>query len=248
MTTQTTRHTRQAVVLAAGLGTRMRPLTLTCPKPLVEVAGVTLLDHALNALVRHGVDHCAVNVHYLPEQIEAHLATRRDLMCHISNERDQLLDSGGGVAKAHNLLPDRQSAFFLLNADSFWRDRALPALAHMDGLFDDTMDMLMLVARHEDAVGFDGKGDFFMGEDRRLTRRGNADHAPYVYAGAILARPELFQNRPAVFSLNTVFDEAIAKGRLAGAVLNGLWLHVGTPQAIDEAQAALTAFDQKRSA
>ncbi|MEM9733579.1 MAG: nucleotidyltransferase family protein [Pseudomonadota bacterium] len=246
--TKQARHAKQAVVLAAGLGTRMRPLTLTRPKPLVEVAGITLLDHALDTLAAHGISHCAVNVHYLADQIETHLSKRGDMAFHISDERQALLDSGGGVAKAHGLLPEQNAPFFLLNADSFWRDRVTPSLATMDRAFDNTVDMLMLVARHGDAVGFDGKGDFFMDDSHRLTRRGNADHAPYVYAGALLIRPELFRNRPKVFSLNTLFDEAITKGRLAGVVLDGLWLHVGTPQAIGEAEIALAAFEQKRSA
>lgn len=241
------KHT-QAVVLAAGLGTRMRPLTLTKPKPLVEVAGKTLLDHALDPLVQHGVTDCAVNVHYLPEQIEAHLQNRSQPLCNISDERDVLLDSGGGVAKAQRLLPDHTVPFFILNADSFWVDGETDNLAAMETAFDEGTDMLMLVARHEDAVGFGGAGDFFMDQGRRLIRRGDADHAPYVYAGVILARPALFANRPEKFSLNLLFDEAIASGRLKGLVMDGLWLHVGTPDAIAEAEIAIAAFRQKNHA
>jgi len=236
-----------AMVLAAGLGTRMRPLTLSKPKPLVEVGGRTLLDHAIDGLVAAGVSHVAINVHYLAQHIEDHIATREDIAVSISNERAELLDSGGGVKQAVESFPDHP--FFILNADSFWCDGDRESLTAMAQMWDDTkMDMVILLARHEDAVGFDGKGDFHMGEGGRLTRRGDADHADFIYAGAILARPALFEAEPAkVFSLNKLFDTAIEQGRLFGCVLDGLWLHVGTPEAIGEAEAAITEFRTSRS-
>ena len=191
-----------------------------------------------------GVSHVAVNVHYLAQQIEDHVLDRSDLAISISNERAELLDSGGGVKQAVAGFPD--APCFILNADSFWCDGERQNLAAMAGMWDDAaMDMLILLARHEDAVGFDGKGDFHRDADGRLTRRGDADHTDFVYAGAILANPSLFTAEPAkVFSLNKLFDAAIAEGRLFGCVLDGLWLHVGTPDAIAEAEAAMDEFDR----
>lgn len=234
----------RAMVLAAGLGTRMRPLTLSRPKPLVEVGGKTLLDHALDGLVAAGVTHVAVNVHYLARQIEDHLGQRGDMFVSISDERAELLDSGGGVKQAVETFPDHP--FFILNADSFWCDGDRQNLSSMADRWDDaTMDMLILLARHEDAIGFDGKGDFHMAEDGKLGRRGDADHADFVYAGAILARPGLFVDEEAkAFSLNKLFDAAITKGRLFGCILDGLWLHVGTPEAIGDAEAAMDDFSR----
>ncbi|MEN0040246.1 MAG: nucleotidyltransferase family protein [Pseudomonadota bacterium] len=233
---------KHAMVLAAGLGTRMRPLTLSKPKPLVEVGGRTLLDHALDGLVQAGVSNVAVNVHYLAQQIENHVAKRDDLTISISNERAELLDSGGGVKQAVEAFPD--APCFILNADSFWCDGKRNNLNAMANNWNgEAMDMLILLARHGNAVGFDGKGDFHMDGEGRLTRRGDANHAEFIYAGAILAQPSLFTAEPAkVFSLNKLFDAAIEQGRLFGCVLDGLWLHVGTPDAIGGAQAAMDEF------
>lgn len=233
-----------AVVLAAGLGTRMRPITNTIPKPLVSVNGKALLDHALDALGEVGVRQASVNVHYLPEQIEAHIATREQPFCQVSDERNELLDSGGGVKKASRLF--KNAPFFILNADSFWVDGPTSNLDAMGTFWDeDTTDMLLLVAAKDDAVGFDGAGDFFMADDGTLTRRGDADSAPYVYAGAIIAKQASFAAiEEDKFSLNQMFDDAISKGRLFGMQLNGLWLHVGTPDAIPEAEFAITRYQQ----
>ena len=230
-----------AMVLAAGLGTRMRPITDRIPKPLVAVDGRTLLDRALDALVAAGVARAVVNVHHLADQIEAHLATRTDIETVVSDERDELMDSGGGVARA---LPHLSDTFFILNADTFWIEGAGPGrgpnLQRMAERFGDA-EMQLLLAPHERAVGFGGRGDFFM-EGARLQRRGERDRAPFIYAGAILARRESFADAPAgPFSLNRNFDRAIAAGRLTGTVMDGLWLHVGTPAAIGEAEAALRA-------
>lgn len=230
------------MVLAAGLGTRMRPITDSIPKPLVKVAGSTLLDHALAGLERAGVTQAAVNVHYLPEQIEEHLSARQGLAIAISDERKQLLDSGGGVKKALPLL--MPGPLFVLNADSFWIDAGPPTLTRMASRWNpDAMDMLLLLARKDQSVGFHGAGDFFQDDLGRLTRRGDASSAPFAFAGASILQTKTFEEEAEdKFSLNKLFDDAIAKGRLYGAVLDGLWLHVGTPEAIGESEQAINAF------
>ena len=226
-----------AMVLAAGLGTRMRPITDRVPKPLVEVDGRTLLDRALDALVAAGVRRAVVNVHHLADQIEDHLARRDDIETVVSDERDTLMDSGGGVARA---LPHLSDTFFILNSDTFWVDGASPSLARMAGERGEG-EMRLLLAPHERAVGFGGRGDFFL-RDGLLERRGERDSAPYIYAGAILADREHFRDVPdGPFGLNMLFDRAIAAAQLTGTVMDGLWLHVGTPEAIGEAEAALRA-------
>ena len=231
-----------AIVLAAGLGTRMRPLTDTTPKPMLKVWNKTLLDHALDLLAEAGIEKAVVNVHYLAEQIEAHVKARISPIISISDERDLLLDSGGGAKKALSELG--RPPFFLLNADSFWMEKQPSNLANMSDFWSDKdIDILLLVSSKEKAVGFDGKGDFFMNPTGQLSRRGDKDTAPYVYAGAAILHPRIFNNAPdGPFSLNRLFDEAIEKGRLYGVSMNGLWLHVGTPQAIDQAEAAISKF------
>ena len=229
------------MVLAAGLGTRMRPITDHTPKPLVDVAGRSLLDRAFDALTSAGVERAVVNVHHLAHLIEEHLENRSDLAFTVSDEREALLDSGGGVARA---LPHLDDPFFVLNADTFWVEGpGEPSLLRMAAAMDDTTDIVMLLVPHERAVGFAGRGDFSMVEDARLERRGERDHAPFVYAGALLMRRSVFADAPAgTFSLNLLFDRVITAGRLKGVVMNGLWLHVGTPDAIEEAEAALEAW------
>lgn len=232
---------RRAMVLAAGLGQRMRPITDTLPKPLVAIGGKAMLDHALDRLAEAGVSDAVVNVHHLAGQIEAHVAGRIAPRVTISDERAILLETGGGVKKALPLLgPD---PFFHVNSDSLWSETGRSNIAAMaQGWNGDAMDMLLLLARREDSIGFDGAGDFFRGEDGRLARRGKAESAPYVYAGVAIMKPELFADTPeGPFSLNLLFDRAIAAGRLHGLVLEGQWLHVGTPQAIAPAEAAFAA-------
>jgi len=237
------------MVLAAGLGTRMRPITDRIPKPLVEVAGKTLLDHVLDPLAEAGVTTAVVNVHHLAEQIVDAVRTRENPRIIVSDERDQLLDSGGGVAKALDHLGE---AFVIRNGDSFWIDRGPSNIARMIAAFDPArMDTLLLLAALPDAgaldgndsVGFDGPGDFFMDRAGRLERRGQRVAAPYAYAGAAVMRAADFAGRAAgeVFSLNALWNASLAQGRLHGLVLNGLWLHVGTPDAIEEAEAAVRA-------
>ncbi len=228
-----------AMVLAAGLGTRMRPITDRIPKPLVRVGSKTLLDHVLDPLAEAGISRAVVNVHHLADQIEAAVAGRTAPAVVISDERTQILDSGGGVARA---LPHLGESFVIRNADSFWTDRGPSILGRMMAAFDPTrMDTLLLLAAMEGSVGFDGPGDFFLDAEGRLTRRGAAVRAPYAYAGAAIMRKADFAGRAdgEIFSLNALWNASLATGRLHGLVLDGLWLHVGTPEAIGAAEAAL---------
>jgi N-acetyl-alpha-D-muramate 1-phosphate uridylyltransferase len=232
---------RRAMVLAAGLGLRMRPLTDTTPKPLVRVGGKALLDHVLDRLVMAGVETAVVNVHHLADQIEQHLAARRAPRIIISDERGELLDTGGGVLKA---LPSLGSApFFHLNADTIWIDGVKPNLLRLGESFDPArMDALLLLAATSSSVGYAGRGDFAMAADGRLRRRPEREVAPFVYAGVAVLAPALFADAPcAAFSLNRLFDRAIDAGRLHGLRLEGVWMHVGTPEAITAAEAAILA-------
>ncbi len=241
MTISPTVYPETAIVLAAGLGTRMRPLTDKTPKPLLKVCDKTLIDYALDTLAATGVGKTVVNVHYLADQIENHLEDRISPEIIVSDERGELLDSGGGAKKALDWLGPKP--FYLLNADSFWVNDQERNLAIMADVWDaDKMDILLLVANHDQAVGFDGKGDFFMAPDGRLTRRGKRPSAPYIYAGAGIYSPKIIANGPdGAFSLNLLFDEAIKKGRFYAVPMKGLWLHVGTPAAIAQAEQAIAA-------
>jgi MurNAc alpha-1-phosphate uridylyltransferase len=233
------RTPRCAMVLAAGLGTRMRPLTDHAPKPLVTVAGKALIDHVLDRLAAVGVETAVVNVHYLADQVERHLAGRRAPRIVISDERDVLLDTGGGVVKA---LPQLGAApFFHLNSDTLWIDSVRPNLARLaDGFDAARMDGLLLLAATSSSVGYGGRGDFAMGPDGRLHRRLERDVAPFVFAGVAILNPTLFAGAPTgPFSLNRLFDRAIEAGRLYGLRLEGVWMHVGTPEAITAAEAAI---------
>ncbi|MCQ8782220.1 nucleotidyltransferase family protein [Aurantimonas sp. CSK15Z-1] len=231
----------RAIVLAAGLGKRMRPITSTIPKPLIEVRGKALIDYGLDALARNGVETVVVNVHYLADLMQAHLRKRRDMEILISDERDALLDSGGGVVKALPLLGS--DPFYLLNADTFWIDGYRDNLDLMHQHWDPRrMDMLMLIADMRQATGYEGRGDFVMDADGRLARVAERNMSPFIYAGAAIVKPELFAGLPVEkFSLNRVFDQLIEAGRLHGVRLGGLWLTVGTPAAIAEAEAAFVA-------
>ncbi len=241
MTETGSRPIRRAMVLAAGIGQRMRPITDSLPKPLVRIGGKAMLDHALDRLSEAGITEAVVNVHHLAEQIEAHLAGRTHPRIVISDERDALLETGGGVKKALPLLGS--APFFHVNSDSLWSEAGISNVAAMaEAWMPAEMDMLMLLARREDSVGFDGAGDFFQDADGRLTRRGQAPTAPVVYAGVIIMKPEIFADTPeGSFSLNLLFDRLIARKRLFGHVLQGQWLHVGTPEAIAPAEAAFAA-------
>jgi MurNAc alpha-1-phosphate uridylyltransferase len=227
------------MVLAAGLGTRMRPITDRIPKPLVPVAGRAMLDVMLDKLAVAGVQTAVVNVHWLADQIETHVAGRTRPHVIVSDERDALLDTGGGVVKALAHLGD--APFFHVNADTIWIEGVRPNLNRLADHFDpERMDVLLLLAAAATSVGYDGRGDFRMQADGTLVRRAERDVAPFVYAGAAILKPGLFADAPAgAFSLNRIFDHAIAQGRLFGLRLEGVWMHVGTPEAIAEAEAAI---------
>lgn len=228
---------RSAMVLAAGLGTRMRPLTDTRPKPLVEVAGRALVDHVLDRLADAGVRQAVVNVHHHAGMLEAHLGHRRSPKIAISDERAALLNSGGGVKKALPLLG--RGPFFTINADTIWIEGCRPNLARLGDAFDPKrMDILLLLAPTASSVGYDGMGDFLMAPDGTLQRRRERQITPFVFAGAAVMSPSLFADTPdGPFSLNLLFDRAIEAGRLHGLRLDGLWMHVGTPEAVREAEA-----------
>lgn len=229
-----------AMVLAAGLGKRMRPITETIPKPLVKVAGKPLLDWGLDALEIAGVGKAVVNVHYLADQIETHLAERRKLQIVISDERDALQDSAGGIIRALPQLGGKP--FYILNADTFWiegqGEQNLQALA--DVWDDERMDILLMVADLDQATGYEGTGDFTLQPGGRLLRARDGAVDPVIYAGAAIIHPRIFaDSAPGVASLNRYFDGAIAVGRLYGMPMQGHWLTVGTPDAIAEAEAVL---------
>ena len=236
---------RQAMVLAAGLGTRMRPITDTIPKPLVRIGGKPMIDYTLDSLVEAGVEQAAINVHHFADQMEAHLQSYRGLDVLVSDERDALMNSGGGLAKGLKLL-DREPVF-VMNADLFWigepADRP-SNLRRLAGFFDaEHMDMALLCVRIEDTTGHNGKNDFSLASDGRLTRYRDDPSNPVVYAGAIVMSPALLDDAPQdAFNLNIYFDKAIARGRLFGMMMEGHWLTVGTPDAIDDAEETIRRF------
>jgi MurNAc alpha-1-phosphate uridylyltransferase len=238
--TSTKRPTR-AFVLAAGKGERMRPLTEKHPKPLIPVAGRPLIDQVLDRLADAGVREAIVNVHYLAGQIESHLRDRKNPRITISDERDALLDTGGGVARA---LPKLGNAPFLIhNSDSIWIEGMGSNLDRLIETWDEAaMDSLMLVAPIATSIGYDGPGDFQLDTTGRLARQSRARIAPFVFAGVSIAHPRLFDCAPnGPFSLNEVWNRAIDKGRLYGVRLEGIWMHVGTPSAIGEAEKAIAS-------
>ena len=234
---------KTAMVLAAGLGKRMRPLTDTMPKPLVEVAGRTLLDRGLDALADAGVEMAVVNIHYLGAQIASHMKIRAAPRIEISDESDRLLDSAGGIVKA---LPELgEKPFLILNADTFWIDRDGSDLERLALAWDgEAMDSLLMLARTDHATGHSGSTDFLLGEDGRLARAHGAVDG-LIYAGVGILHPRIFAGASAEpHSLNLYFDRAIAAGRLFGQVMQGHWITVGTPDAIAAAEAAVARFSE----
>ena len=230
-----------AMILAAGLGTRMRPLTDTRPKPMVEVAGRTLLDWALARVEDAGITNAVVNTHYFADQIEGHLKSRTSPDITISFE-DPLLETGGGIEKALPHLGDQP--FFVGNSDGLWLDGDVNALTRLAQAWDDgAMDGLLLVHNPARALGYDGEGDFVMNEAGQLTRKRDARTvAPaFVFTGVQLLHPRLFDEAPGgIYSMNVLYNKALAEGRLYGLVHDGEWFHVGTPKARDETEAWLT--------
>jgi MurNAc alpha-1-phosphate uridylyltransferase len=229
-----------AMVLAAGLGTRMKPLTDDRPKALVEVAGRPLIDHMLDRLAEAGVTRAVVNVHAHADRLEAHLRARAQAPAIvISDERSAVLETGGGLKVARPLLGE--APIFVANIDSVWRETGKPIAETLKAAWDpERMDVLLALARLDRTIGFDGPGDFFLAPDGALTFRGAAPRAPYGYMGLHLTQPQIVDDGPAgPFSLVIPWRELAARGRLFGVVLDGDWMHVGDPQARDQAEAIL---------
>ena len=229
-----------AMVMAAGLGKRMRPLTATKPKPLVEVAGKALLDHVLDRLRAAGVSKAVVNVHYLADALEAHLDSHpHGLEIAVSDERSLLLETGGGLVRAQALIDC--DPFLAVNSDNLWVDGPADTLkllaSHWDGA---KMDALLLLVPHARAFNHGGLGDFHMDREGRLRRRGRSKVAPFVYTGIQMVSKALLRDAPeGAFSTNMLWDRAIAEGRCFGAVHQGLWFDVGTPAAIPATEQVL---------
>lgn len=229
-----------AMLMAAGLGKRMRPLTATRPKPLVRVAGKALIDHALDKIEAAGIGRVIVNVHYLPDSVIAHLNARKSGAEYlISDERDKLLETGGGLMKAASLLGD--APFLCANSDNLWVDGPRDSILMLAELWDDAkMDALLLMIPHARATCHTGPGDFHMAPDGRLSRRKPGHVAPFVYTGVQILSPRVLVDPPTeIFSTNIFWDRAVAAGRLYGASHPGLWFDVGTPQAIPVVEAEL---------
>jgi MurNAc alpha-1-phosphate uridylyltransferase len=232
---------RSAMILAAGLGTRMRPLTDAMPKPLVAVGGKPLINHVLDHLAAVGVETAVVNVHHFADQIEQHLKPRRAPKIVISDERDAVLGTGGGVVKALPLIG--AAPFFALNSDTLWIDGVKPNLERLAAAFQPAaMDALLMLAPTATSVGYGGRGDFAMAPDGKLRRRPEREVVPFVYAGIAILSPALFQDAPrGAFALTQLFDRAIEQERLYGLRLEGVWMHVGTPDAVAAAEHAILA-------
>ncbi|WP_271077662.1 nucleotidyltransferase family protein [Aurantiacibacter sp. MUD61] len=227
-----------AMVMAAGMGKRMRPLTATQPKPMVRVAGKPLVDHALDRLAAAGIAKAVVNVHYLADSLEAHVKDRQAPSVVISDERDELLETGGGLVKAQHHLPD---TFFCLNSDNIWLDGPRDCFADLSAMWDDEkMDALLLLVPHKGAHNFNGKGDFHIDPFGRLSRRATGRIAPYIYSGIQLVSKRLLRDAPhGAFSTNVLWSRAMEEGRLFGIPFTGKWFEVGTPDAIKPTEAAL---------
>ena len=232
---------KRAMVLAAGLGTRMRAFNGRIPKPLVKVGGKALIDYVLDRLAEQGVECAVVNVHHLADQIERHLAQRQHPQIVISDERNELLGTGGGVVKA---LPKLGAEpFFHVNSDTIWIDGVKPNLGRLAAAFNPArMDALLLLAPAASSIGYSGRGDFLMASDGRLARRGEREVVPFVCAGAAILTPSFFAGAPAgAFSMSPLFDRAAEAERLCGLRLDGVWMHVGTPDAVKAAEEAILA-------
>lgn len=231
-----------AMVLAAGLGKRLAPITDTIPKPLVNVAGKPLIDWGLDALSAAGVSRAIVNVHHLADQLERHLAKRRLPEIAISDERGELLESAGGIIKALDHIG--ADPFYVLNSDTFWVDEGQSNLVLLANEWDDErMDILLMLATKDHATGYDGRGDFHIGADGTLRRLDVGETSRWIYAGAAIVHPRVFADAPqGKASLNRYFDKAIATGRLFGMPMRGQWVTVGTPDAIGMAEEAVARY------
>jgi MurNAc alpha-1-phosphate uridylyltransferase len=228
-----------AMVLAAGLGTRMAPANGVLPKPLLPLGGKALIDHVLDRHVEAGIGRAVVNVHHKADLIEAHLKGRHAPRIEISDERNRLLDTGGGVKRA---LPRLGPGPFLIhNSDSVWIEGVGSNLGRLFEAWDDErMDCLMLLALASQSLGYQGRGDFAFEADGRIRRRVEQEIVPFAFTGVSLADPRLFDGGPeGAFSLNAVWDRAMAAGRAFGLRMEGTWMHVGTPDALAQAEQRL---------
>jgi len=227
------------MIMAAGLGKRMRPLTATKPKPLIEVGGKALLDHVLEKLRTAGVKKVVVNVHYLADALEAHLARAHGLEVVISDERGLLMETGGGLVKAAPLIDN--DPFLALNSDNLWIDGPADTIKLLASQWDDSkMDALLLLVPQARALNHKGMGDFHMDRAGRIRRRERSHVAPFVFTGIQMVSKGLLTAAPeGPFSTNILWDRAIEQGRAFGAVHQGLWFDVGTPQSIPLTEAAL---------
>ncbi|MEQ9197360.1 MAG: nucleotidyltransferase family protein [Parvibaculum sp.] len=234
-----TGRVRRAMVMAAGKGTRMRPLTDTMPKPLVPFGGKPLIDHVLDRLEEAGIEEAVVNVHHFADMLEAHLAARKSPRIVISDERAELLDTGGGTKKALPLLGEEPILTF--NSDSVWAEELGSNLAELIAAWDpERMDALLMIAEAARTIGYVGRGDFNMDAAGLLSRRGPSTTAPFMFAGVQIVKPALFADGPAgPFSTNLVWDRLIEKARLFGHRMTGTWMHVGAPDDLAEAEAFL---------
>lgn len=229
----------RAMVLAAGYGKRMRPLTETTPKPLLTLLRRPLVDRLLDRLREAGVDEAVVNTHYLADQLERHLAARREPTVQVRREPEAPLDTGGGVANALDLLGERP--FFALNGDVFWLDSYTPALDRLAAAWDPArMDALLLVTKTTDAIGYAGSGDFMVDIGGQARRRQELEVAPFAFTGIQILHPRLFRYAPeGAFSLNQLYDQAEASERLFALPHDGLWFHLSTPGDMELAEAHL---------
>ncbi|MEE3000289.1 MAG: nucleotidyltransferase family protein [Pseudomonadota bacterium] len=238
---------KKAMVLAAGLGRRLRPITNNLPKPLVKIANRTLLDHTLDHLVAAGVECAVVNVHYLADQIKRHLNSRKDLEIIISSEELSLLETGGGVKKVIKKFNDEP--FYISNADVFWLNGPTTVLERMIEQWDETrMDALLMLHATVEAYGYSGDGDFEVDANGKLSRRIEREITPYLFSGVQIIHPRIFENTPdGKFSLNVIYDKGIEADRLYGVVHDGEWFHIGTPEGLAEVESYMgQRFSGKR--
>lgn len=231
-----------AMVMAAGLGTRMRPLTDDKPKPLVKVAGKAMIDHCFDKLAETGVEKVIVNVHYFPEMMESHLKTADyPFDFRVSDERLQLMETGGGLVQAQSLIDEYP--FYCINSDNLWSDGSSSCLNQLAEFWDEArMDALLLVVPHSKARNYKGSGDFILDDDGHITRKPTGGEGPYIYTGVQLISKRLLRDAPGgPFSTNILWDRAITEGRLFGLVHKGEWYEVGSPDAIAPTEAALAS-------
>jgi len=227
---------QNAMILAAGFGKRMRPITDKTPKPMLKVEGRSLLDHSIDHLVAAGVARVVINIHHLGQQIEQHISRRSDIEIVISDETDEILETGGGVTKALPHLGD--DPFFVINGDALWLDGPTPALQRLaESWNEEQMDGFLLLHSTVEAYGYDGMGDFVVDPVGQLTRRPEREISPYLYAGIQILHPRLFKDAPdGAFSMNLLFDRAMENERLYGMVHDGDWFHIGTADGLSQAE------------